>query len=440
MTKAPINVQDLRRRIGEKAKAEPTHRFWGLYVHVCKLETLHEAYRLAKRNNGAAGSDGIDFDEIEANGIESFLLTLRDELAGKTYRPLPLREVKIPKKGDKHATRTLKIPAIRDRVVQGALLLILEAIFERDFHDGSFGYRPLRSAHQALERVNKALNQRLHQVINLDLKSYFDTVRHHLLLDKIAKRVKDDEIMWLCKSILKSCGKIGLPQGSLIGPLFSNLYLNEVDAMLERAQLVTRQGRFEVVSYTRFADDLVVLVSGIPGNRHWVNKVEKRLREELNKLDLTINEDKSDTIDFGAGVPFDFLGYTFRWVPSRKDPKKNMVLSHPQKEKRTRFLAEISMLLRRSLSIPVEHAIKGKLNPRLRGWVNYFRWGNSGYDLSFVKWQIDMKVRKFATRQRPKRKGGRTWTNWSNKDLYDRWGLFSDYRVSWCREPKVHAT
>jgi RNA-directed DNA polymerase len=197
---------------------------------------------------------------------------------------------------------------------------------------------------------------------------------------------------------------------------------------------------FEVVSYTRFADDLVVLVSGIPGNRHWVNKVEKRLREELNKLDLTINEDKSDTIDFGAGVPFDFLGYTFRWVPSRKDPKKNMVLSHPQKEKRTRFLAEISMLLRRSLSIPVEHAIKGKLNPRLRGWVNYFRWGNSGYDLSFVKWQIDMKVRKFATRQRPKRKGGRTWTNWSNKDLYDRWGLFSDYRVSWCREPKVHAT
>ena len=211
--------------------------------------------------------------------------------------------------------------------------------------------------------------------------------------------------------------------------------------MLERAQTATRQPPYEVVCYARFADDLIVLVSGLPGNAHWVSKVERRIREELGKLDLTINESKSGIIDFSTGASFDFLGYTFRWVPSRKDPKKKMVLSRPQKEKRSRFLHEISGLLRRSLSTPVGEMIQTKLNPRLRGWVNYFKWGNSGYDLRYVQWQVDKKVRKFATRQRPKhRKGGRSWTNWSRQEIYEIWGLYSDYHVSWCRNAKAQVT
>src|SRR2546426_2033722 len=155
MTTTPSRLQDLRRRIYVTAKAEKTKRFWGLYVHVAKLETLRAAYDLAKRNNGAPGIDGVTFEAIEAGGIEAFLVQLRDELVSRTYRPLRNRRVEIPKDGGK--VRVLGIPAIRDRVVQGALKLIMEPIFEAEFHDGSFGYRPKRTAQQAGDRVAEAI-------------------------------------------------------------------------------------------------------------------------------------------------------------------------------------------------------------------------------------------------------------------------------------------
>jgi RNA-directed DNA polymerase len=180
MTKVLDNVQELRKRIGDKAKAESQHRFWGLYTHVCKLSVLEEAYRLAKANNGASGVDGVTFAQLETKGIKQYLETLSEELRSKTYRPLPCRQVEIPKDGGKK--RLLKIPAIRDRIVQGALKLILEPIFEADFQDGSYGYRPGRRPQEALERVKYGLNRRLYQVIDLDLKAYFDTVRHDILL------------------------------------------------------------------------------------------------------------------------------------------------------------------------------------------------------------------------------------------------------------------
>jgi RNA-directed DNA polymerase len=183
------------------------------------------------------------------------------------------------------------------------------------------------------------------------------------------------------------------------------------------------------VSYTRFADDLVVLVSSHELARHWAQKVEKRLREELEKLALTVNEEKSGIRNFGAGESFDFLGYTFRWVDQRGAPEKKMALARPQKKRRTRFLRELQIVLRKCLSLPVEHVVKRVVNPRVRGWVNYFRWGNAGRDLNFVSWQVDMKVRMFASRQRPKRKGGRAWTSWSTEELYERWGLFNAYQV-----------
>jgi RNA-directed DNA polymerase len=298
MTKTSIGVQELRTRIGEKAKADPQHRFWGLYTHVWKLDVLREAYRLAKRNNGAPGVDGVTFEQVEREGVEPMLERLSQELREKSYEPLPCRHVNIPKEGGK--VRGLKIPAIRDRVVQGAVRLILEPIFEVDFQPGSYGYRPGRSAHDALDRVRAGLVQRLHLVIDLDLKSYFDTVRHDLLLAKLARRVRDDDVLWLCKSILKASGKRGLPQGSVIGPLWANVFLDDVDRMLEQAQNTTKQGDREVVRYTRFADDLIVLVSSHSKARHWALKVEQRLREELGKLDLTVNEEKSRVVDFGA--------------------------------------------------------------------------------------------------------------------------------------------
>src|SRR5881396_2400761 len=210
MTKASIDLQDLRRRIYVKAKAEPSWRFWGLYVHVCKMETLRAAYEMAKRNDGAPGIDGVTFEAIEAQGVEALLEQLRDELIGRTYQPLPARRQEIPKDGGK--VRVLSIPAIRDRVVQGALKLILEPIFEADFQSGSFGYRPKRTAHQAVNRVAEAIVVEKTQIIDIDLRAYFDNVQHYLLLEKVARRVQDAAVMGLLKMILKATGEKGVPQ------------------------------------------------------------------------------------------------------------------------------------------------------------------------------------------------------------------------------------
>ena len=224
MTNTPINLQDLRRNIYVKAKAEPSWRFWGLYVHVCKMETLHEAYTLARKNNGAPGIDEVTFAVIEAQGVEQFLEQIQGELIDRTYVPLRARRQEIPKDGGK--VRVLSIPAIRDRVVQGALKLIMEPIFEADFQPRSYGYRPKRTAHEAVHRVATAIVKRKTRVIDLDLRAYFDTVRHHLLLEKVARRINDDEVMRLLKLMLTASGKQGVPQGGPITPLTQKVILN----------------------------------------------------------------------------------------------------------------------------------------------------------------------------------------------------------------------
>ncbi len=192
-----------------------------MYVHVCKMETLREAYALAQNNDGAPGSDGVTFAAIEAQGVEGFLERIRDELVQHTYMPLPARRQEVPKDGGK--VRVLSIPAIRDRVVQGALKLVLEPIFEADFQPGSFGYRPKRTAHEAVDRVARAIVQHKTRVIDIDLRSYFDNVRHDRLLAKVARRVDDADVMRLLKIMLKANGQRGVPQGGVISPLLSNL-------------------------------------------------------------------------------------------------------------------------------------------------------------------------------------------------------------------------
>ena len=315
---ASIGLQDLRRRLYVKAKAEKHGRFWGLYVHVAKPETLRAAYAVAKKNNGAPGLDGVTFEAIEAAGVEAFLGQLRDELVSRTYRPLRNRRVGIPKDGGR--VRLLGIPAIRDRVVQGALKLILEPIFEADFYEGSYGYRPKRTAHAAVARVAEAIAKNKTRVIDVDLAAYFDTVRHDLLLGKVARRIKDGEILHLLKLMLKASGKRGVPQGGVISPLLANIYLNEVDAMLERAKRVTQEGRYTRVEYARYADDLVILVDGYRRHDWLVKAVDRRLREELAKLDLRLNEAKSRVVDLSWGEAFGFLGFDFRRIRSWRGP------------------------------------------------------------------------------------------------------------------------
>ena len=433
MTKAPIHLQDLRRRLYVKAKAEPTWRFWGLYAHVCKRETLWEAYQLAKENDGAPGVDGVTFQAIEAEGLERFLEQLREELAQRRYRPRRLRKVGIPKEGGK--VRQLSIPCIRDRVVQGALKLILEPIFEADFQPGSFGYRPKKSAHAAIRRVSEAIVRDMTYVVDLDLRAYFDTVRHYIVLEKVARRVNDTKVLWLLRLLLKASGKQGVPQGGVISPLLSNVYLNEVDKMLERAKEVTRQGQWMRVEYARFADDLVVLVDAHP-RQAWLRKaVEKRLREELAKLQVEVNEEKSRKVNLQQGESFGFLGFEFRRIRSRRG--RWMPLYTPRGKKRTALLRKLKLVFRSYRSQPVSGLIE-QINPILRGWVNYFAVGHSSRCFSYIRNWVEKKIRCHLAGARQRQGFG--WKRWSREWLYGTLGLFNEYRVvyqppSWAAAP-----
>jgi len=297
------------------------------------------------------------------------------------------------------------VPAIRDRVVQGALKLILEPIFEADFQPGSFGYRPKKTAHEAVDRVAQAIVQCKTRVIDFDLRSYFDNVRHDRLLAKVAKRVADDDVMHLLKIMLKANGRCGVPQGGVVSPLLSNIYLNEVDRMLERAKEVTRNGKYTYIEYARFADDLVILIDAHRRHDWLLPAAEKRLREELAALRVEVNEEKSRS-------------------------QRGVWCAHytPKLKKRTALLRKLKGMFRRYQSQPVDRVIY-LINPVLRGWVNYFAVGNSGECFSFIQDWVEKKVRRHMMKAR-KRKGF-GWTRWSRQWPYETLKLFNGYKVRW---------
>nr|WP_319492374.1 group II intron reverse transcriptase/maturase [uncultured Desulfobacter sp.] len=377
---------------------------------------------MAKRNNGAPGIDGVTFKAVEEGGIEDFLKQIRTELVSSTYKPLRNRRKEIPKGNDK--VRVLGIPSIKDRVVQGALKLILEAIFEADFQEGSFGYRPKRTAHTAVNRVAEAVVKSKTRIIDIDLSAYFDNVRHHILLDKVAERVNDAQIMRLLKLILKVGGKKGVPQGGVISPLLSNIYLNEVDKMLERAKEVTRNGRYTYIEYSRFADDLVILVDGFSKWNWLVDAANKRLLEELEKLDVQLNRKKSKLVDLTRGETFSFLGFDFRRAKTRRG--KLGVLVTPRMKARTALLSRLKEVFRRFRSQPLDRIV-AEINPILRGWVNYFRIGNSSQCFGYVKDWVERKIRRHLMRAR--KRSGFGWNRWSRAWLYKTFGLFNNYKV-----------
>jgi RNA-directed DNA polymerase len=242
----------------------------------------------------------------------------------------------------------------------------------------------------------------------------------------VARRVSDDAILWLLKLLLDASGKQGVPQGGVISPLLSNLYLTEVDKMLERAKEVTRYERGPAVEYARFADDLVILVDSHPCQQWLRQAVEKRLREELAKLQVEVNEEKSRKVDLQQGESFGFLGFEFRRIRSRRG--RWMPLLLPKGKKRTALLGKLKEIFGASQSQPVVGVIE-KINPILRGWVKYFAIGHSSRCFSYIRYWVEKKIRRHLARACQRQGFG--WKRWSREWLYGTLGLFSEYRVSY---------
>jgi RNA-directed DNA polymerase len=416
MTKPTINLQELRAKIGHRAKSAPAHRFWGLHVHLLKLDTLEAAYLEAKRNGGAPGADGETFEMIEERGRGEFLTELATELRDGTYGPRPYRQREIPKEGGK--VRVISIPAIRDRVVQGALRLILEPIFEADFSDSSFGARPGRSAHQAIEKVRRGLRQRRHRVVDVDLSRYFDTIRHDRILAKAARRVVDSNVLAMVKQFLKSTGDRGVPQGSPLSPLLANLALNDLDHIMDRGS--------GFITYARYLDDMVVLAPASEKGRTWADRALDRIRREADAIGVALNTEKTRIVTLtDESAVFVFLGFEFRWVRSEKTSVWYPCMT-PRPKKITALLRKVRNALRASRHLSMPEAV-AQVNPILRGWVNYFRVGNSSQAFDKVKFHVERKVRRFAAKK-SKRKGF-GWKRWSSDIVYGAWGLFRDYRL-----------
>ena len=414
MTKPTTQTQELQRRIGHRAKSAPEHRFWGLYVHLAKPSTLEAAYLEAKRNRGAPGADGETFEMIEARGRDRLLADLAAELRDGTYKPRPYRRREIPKEGGK--VRVISIPAIRDRVVQGALRLILEPIFEADFSRHSYGARPGRSAHDAIGEVRSGLIWKKHLVVDVDLKSFFDDIGHERMLAKVARRVQDDRVLGLIKQFLKSTGKEGIPQGSPLSPLLANVALNDLDHILGRG--------YGYLTYVRYLDDMVVLTFDSTKGRRWAARALERIRQEAGAIGVSLNVEKTRVVTLTDSVEqLRVPGiFTTRWQPN-PTISKGYPHTSPRRKKVIEGLRKVPPPPERAARTPapaVRDAV-ARVNPIVRGWVNYCRVGNSSRELDVVRNAVELKVRRFAVKKLKRR--GLGWARWSSAIVYGTWGL-----------------
>jgi len=406
----PEKIRTLQRKLYGKAKAEPAFRFYQLYDKVWREDILAYAYALARANGGAPGVDGVTFAQIEAQGLEAWLAGLREELQAKTYRPQPVRRATIPKPGG--GERPLGIPAIRDRVVQTAVKLVIEPIFEADLEPNTHGYRPGRSAIDAIRQVHGLLASGYTDVVDADLSKYFDTIPHAALMQCVARRIVDRQILALIKMWLKAPveergsdgtrrmtggkgSKHGTPQGGVISPLLANLYINR---FLKHWRLTERAAAYQahVISY---ADDFVILSRGHAAEAlAWTRGV-------MARLGLTLNEAKTSLRD-ARHERFDFLGYTFGPHWRRRDGRKYLGASPSQKSV-ARLRSKV-----RGLLVPGNPGtwdeVRGQLNALLRGWSGYFSYGARKAAYRAVDHHTGERVRGFLARRHKLRSRGTT--------------------------------
>jgi RNA-directed DNA polymerase len=419
----PDKIRTLQRKLYLKAKQEPRFRFYSLYDKVYREDVLDHSYRLVRANGGAAGVDGVTFDRLEeGEGKSAFLAALKEALRCKTYRAQAVRRVLIPKPNG--GQRPLGIPTIRDRVVQMAVKLVIEPIFEADFCDNSYGFRPKRSAHDAVDDVAETLHRGHYQVIDADISQYFDSIPHDKLLRTVAQRVCDKQILHLLKMWLKAPieeegeagkkrmtgnGGKGTPQGGVISPLLANLYLHLLDRYWERRDLQKRLG----ARLVRYADDCVILCRGGP------ERAMEHFTYLLGRLGLKLNQDKTRVVNvFKAS--FEFLGFEHRMRRSRRTGHWYPHVQ-PSVKAVKRIKDRVTFLTQRKLTrLPVEDVI-GNVNATVRGWVGYFHYKNCSAGLGKVKRHVEERVR---THLRKRHKIRNRWTGYK---LYPTGRLYSDF-------------
>ncbi|WP_342221018.1 group II intron reverse transcriptase/maturase [Candidatus Fukatsuia endosymbiont of Tuberolachnus salignus] len=418
-------VRVLQRKLYLAAKTNPTRKFGVLYDKVCQIDVLWMAYKQVRANKGAPGIDQQTFEVIEKEvGVGSFLAEIQTKLMEKRYTPLPVKRVYIPKADG--TQRPLGIPVIADRVVQAAVKIVIEPLFEATFKDCSYGFRPRKNAQQALREIYKWLNFKCHWVVDADLKSYFDTIPHDKLLLSVRTRVIDRSVVKLIEMWLKAGAmeemKIrkettGTPQGGVISPLLANLYLHWLDSTWEKKAFGKRPHDAHIV---RYADDFVILCSKRP--EFYLDQAKK----VLDRLGLTLNAKKTRIVN-AMKEPFDFLGHRFAVQPSKVTGElKTFYYPTPKAMKSVK--QKIRDVVRKGQHWDWPTLVKEKVNPILRGWGNYFKTGNSRKHFlsiaNYTIWTLCIMLRK------KHKKRGKGWRDHPPSWFYDYHGLFKLYSLS----------
>ena len=418
-------VQVLQRKLYLAAKTNPKRKFGVLYDKVCREDVLRAAYAQVRANKGAPGIDQQSFEMIEKEvGVGTFLSELRAKLVAKRYKPLPVRRVYIPKADG--TQRPLGIPVIADRVVQAAVKIAIEPLFEAVFKDFSYGFRPRKNAHQALREIYKWLNFKCHWVVDADLKSYFDTIPHDKLLLTVQSKVIDRSVvkliaMWLKAGVMEEMSvrtaTTGTPQGGVISPLLANLYLHWLDQTWDKRKFGERSHDAHLV---RYADDFVILCKERP------DFYLEQARQVLDRLGLTLNAKKTRVLNVEA-EPFDFLGHRFTVRPSKKTGKQN-TFYHPSPKAMNSIKKKVREIVQTGQHWELPLLIKERINPLLRGWGNYFKMGNSRKHFvsiaNYTTYTLCIMLRK----KHKKRSKG--WRDHPPSWFYDYHGLFKLYGLS----------
>jgi len=422
-------VRSLQRKLYRKAKQQPDFRFYSLYDKVYRSDVLQRAYELVKQNKGSPGLDGITFEKIEQEkGKQDYLLVLQEKLKGNSYQASSIKRVDIPKgNGD---TRPLGIPSIEDRIVQMAVKLIIEPIFEAGFSDHSYGFRPKRSAHQAMDDITEGLLKGHTQVIDADLSKYFDTIVHEKLMKTVAEKIADKRILALINQWLKAIiikvgkdgkktvigggkkSKKGTPQGGVISPLLANIYLNILDRIWDKHQLAEKYKARMV----RYADDLVILC------KNGTDTSFTLLKTILNKLELQLNEDKTEIKD-ALKEKFKFLGFQIGMIKSQRTGKY-FPMVEPSAKSMKSVKQKIKFYTRRDMNpVPINDIVK-HLNTVVRGWSNYFHYGYGHRKIKQVKFYMEESLRSQLRYRHKVKNRGASYHKFPRTYLYDYLGLY----------------